>query len=211
MIGWLNDLVDRERDREGGETDKPLAAGQRHAGNAVVRPGVRRLVLVPLSLTNGVTAGSFYLAASRVGLLGNVMLRRSWLSLCRGRRRSRCPAFLSYGGWGGGLAGAPAAHRSSSWPRCSGVGVHFLGALPDLVVDDRVGLSPPAAAPRPAHRGARLLCSPALPGRGGLLVAPVGVGSAWSEPSVVAPISSIVRQKPLTELARSRLPERTSC
>ena len=98
------------------------------------------LVLVPLSLTNSVTAGSFYLASVAVGLLGNVVLRRSWLSfLPWAAAFAAYPAFLSYGGWGGAPAGGPPQPALVVLAALLGVGVHVLGALPDLVVDNRVG------------------------------------------------------------------------
>ena len=149
VLGWHNDLVDRGRDREAVAVDlasdgpsqvKPLAAGAVTAGNAWFAVACAVLLLVPLSLTNGVTAGSWYLASIGVGLLGNVLLRRSWLSfLPWATAFAAYPAFLSYGGWGGAPDGGPPQLALVVLVALLGVGVHVLGALPDLVVDNHVG------------------------------------------------------------------------
>ena len=140
VLGWHNDLVDRGRDRESGEAGKPLAEGTVTAGNAWFALVCAVLVLVPLSLTNSVTAGSFYLASVAVGLVGNVALRRSWLSfLPWAAVFAAYPAFLSYGGWGGAPAGGPPQPTLVVLSALLGIGVHVLGSLPDLVVDNRVG------------------------------------------------------------------------
>ena len=140
VLGWHNDLVDRERDRESGEAGKPLAEGTVAAGNAWFALVCTVLVLVPLSLTNTVTAGSIYLASVAMGLLGNIVLRRSWLSfLPWAAAFAAYPAFLSYGGWGGAPAGGPPQPTLVVLAALLGVGIHVLGALPDLVVDHRVG------------------------------------------------------------------------
>ena len=64
------------------------------------------------------------------------------------------PAFLSYGGLGGGLHGGPPTVAMTVLAALLGVGVHFLNALPDLVEDNETGRAAPAAADRAAHRGA---------------------------------------------------------
>ena len=122
------------------QAGKPLADGSVAVGNAWFALVCAVLVLVPLSLTNGVAAGSFYLASVVVGLLGNLVLRRSWLSfLPWAAAFAAYPAFLSYGGWGGAPTGGPPQLALVVLTALLGIGVHVLGALPDLVVDNRVG------------------------------------------------------------------------
>ena len=50
------------------------------------------------------------------------------------------PAFLSYGGLGGGLHGGPPTLAMTVLAALLGVGVHFLTALPDLVEDNETGV-----------------------------------------------------------------------
>ena len=67
------------------------------------------LLVVPLSITNGVDRRQRYLVALAVGLLGNVAApRAAWLSwLPWAASFALYPAFLSYGGWGGECRGDP--------------------------------------------------------------------------------------------------------
>ena len=108
MLGWHNDLVDRRRDRADERPRKPVADGRVDPGTVWFALACAVLLVVPLSITNGVTAGCSYLTAVAVGLLGNVLLRRSWLSwLPWAVSFALYPAFLSYGGWGGEHDGSP--------------------------------------------------------------------------------------------------------
>ena len=50
------------------------------------------------------------------------------------------PAFLSYGGLGGGLHGGPPTLAMTVLAALLGIGVHFLTALPDLVEDNQTGV-----------------------------------------------------------------------
>lgn len=140
VLGWHNDLVDRRIDREAGRVDKPLATGEVDAGNAWFAIACGALLVVPLALTNGVTAGSYYLVSLAVGVLGNVLLRGGALSfLPRAAAYALYPAFLSYGGWGGQAIGSPPLPLVVVLAALLGVGVHVLAALPDLVGDHQVG------------------------------------------------------------------------
>ena len=95
---------------------------------------------MPLALSNSITAGSYYLVSVAVGLLGNVVLRRSVLSFVPWAVAfALYPAFLSYGGWGGGPAGSAPVPAMVALAALLGVGVHVLSALPDLVADNKVG------------------------------------------------------------------------
>jgi 4-hydroxybenzoate polyprenyltransferase len=148
VLGWHNDVVDATRDRAALEADddletKPLAAGTVRPANAWFAMACGVLVLVPLALTNGVVAGACYLGSVVVGLLGNLALRRSRLSIVPWAVAfAAYPYFLSYGGWGGfppaGDIGPPRP-LLVALAAILGVCVHFVGALPDLVQDNRVG------------------------------------------------------------------------
>lgn len=141
ILGWHNDLVDRARDADAERPGKPVADGRLDPGTVWFALVCAALVVVPLSLTNGLTAGSAYLIALAIGLLGNVVLRRSWLSwLPWAASYALYPAFLSYGGWGGDALGPPPEITVTVLAGLLGVCVHVLRALPGLVVDNRQGM-----------------------------------------------------------------------
>ena len=109
MIGWHNDVVDRVRDLADERPGKPVADGSLDPGTVWFAIACGALLVVPLSITSGVTAGGAYLIALAVGLLGNVLFRRGWLSwLTWAVSFALYPAFLSYGGWGGDVHRRPA-------------------------------------------------------------------------------------------------------
>jgi len=94
----------------------------------------------PLALSNSITAGSFYLVGVAVGLVGNVVLRRSVLSfLPWAASYALYPAYVSYGGWGGLAEGNPPTVLMTVLAALLGVGVHFLRALWGLVPDNEDG------------------------------------------------------------------------
>ena len=98
------------------------------------------LLVVPLALSNGVTAGSAYLLAMAIGLLGNVSFRRGLLSwVTWAASYALYPAFLSYGGWGGDHVGEAPEITITVLAALLGVCVHVLRALPGLVADNREG------------------------------------------------------------------------
>jgi 4-hydroxybenzoate polyprenyltransferase len=141
ILGWHNDLVDRDRDARHDTAGKPVAHHRIDADTVWFSLACALLLLVPLSLSNGLVAGCTYLIAVAIGLLGNVALRRGLLSwLPWAASFALYPAFLSYGGWGGGdsLAepfGAPPEISMTVLAALLGVGVHVLRALPGLVGD----------------------------------------------------------------------------
>jgi 4-hydroxybenzoate polyprenyltransferase len=141
VLGWHNDLVDRHRDLLHAAVGKPVAHDRIDPGTVWFGLACALLLLVPLSLSNGLVAGSTYLITVVIGLLGNVALRRgplSWLPWAASF--ALYPAFLSYGGWGGGETfaepfGAPPEISMTILAALLGVGVHVLRALPGLVGD----------------------------------------------------------------------------
>jgi hypothetical protein len=140
VLGWHNDLVDRRRDAQRRPSGKPIADGYLDPGGAWFALICAVLLVVPLSVSNGVTAGCAYLASLALGLLSNVVLRRSWLSwLPWAAAFALYPAFLSYGGWGGATDGDPPRTAMVALAALLGVGVHVLCALPGLVADHEDG------------------------------------------------------------------------
>ncbi|MBZ5738559.1 UbiA family prenyltransferase [Nocardioides mangrovi] len=140
ILGWHNDLVDRARDEAAGRTAKPVAGGLLDPGTAWFALICGVLLLVPLSISNGVTAGCLYLVSVAIGLTGNVLLRHGLLSwLTWAASYALLPGFLSYGGWGGATVGDPPQVAMVVLAALLGVGVHVLSALPGLVADHEAG------------------------------------------------------------------------
>lgn len=140
ILGWHNDLVDKERDAEHRMPRKPIADGRLDAGTAWYALAIAFLVLVPLSISTGVTAGVHYLAALVIGILGNVMLRRgrfSWVPWALSY--ALYPFYLSYGGWGGEAEGSAPEITIVVLAALLGIGVHFLRAIWGLVADNEDG------------------------------------------------------------------------
>ncbi|MEN8672093.1 UbiA family prenyltransferase [Nocardioides sp.] len=140
ILGWHNDLVDRERDSRHRTPHKPIADGRLEAGTAWYALVVALLLVIPLSISTGVTAGVLYLASLVVGILGNVVLRRGRLSpLPWAASFALYPCYLSYGGFGGSAEGDPPQVAMVVAAALLGVGVHFLRAIWGLVEDDQDG------------------------------------------------------------------------
>lgn len=140
MVGWHNDLVDRKRDRADERPRKPLAEGSLDPGTVWFTIACGALLVVPLAISSGLVAGAAYLIALAVGLLGNLLFRRGWLSwLTWAVSFGLYPAYLSYGGWGGEFRGDPPEISVTVLAALLGVCVHVLRALPGLVQDNSNG------------------------------------------------------------------------
>jgi 4-hydroxybenzoate polyprenyltransferase len=140
-IGWINDVVDRERDRRAGRRDKPVALGWISPGRVLLATGGMVLVVVPLSLANGTEAGLAHLGFVLGGWLYDVHLKKTALSWAPyAVSFGLLPAFLSYGGLGPGTHGAPPTTAMTVLAGLLGVGIHFLNALPDLAEDTEAGM-----------------------------------------------------------------------
>jgi 4-hydroxybenzoate polyprenyltransferase len=136
-VGWVDDVVDRHRDRQVGRQDKPVAMGWVDPGNVTFATACAVLLLVPLSIANGTEAGLAYLAAVLSGWTYSLFFKRTPLSwLPYAVSYGLLPAFLSYGGLGGGLHGAPPTLAVTVLAALLGVGIHFLTTLRDLVQDN---------------------------------------------------------------------------
>ncbi|GGF51987.1 hypothetical protein GCM10011519_27490 [Marmoricola endophyticus] len=140
VLGLVNDVRDQDRDHANGIRRKPVAAGRLPAGNASFVAACLTLLLVPLSLQNGVLAAAALAGILVSGLLSNLWFRRTWLSwLPWAVSFALVPAYLSYGGWGISVQGGPPTLSVTVLAALLGVAVHFLLALPDLVADRRSG------------------------------------------------------------------------
>jgi 4-hydroxybenzoate polyprenyltransferase len=140
-VGWLNDVVDRERDRRVGRQDKPVAMGWVDPGTVTFATACTVLLLVPLSIANGTAAGIAHLLAVASAWLYNFWFKRTVLSwLPYAASFGLLPAFLSYGGLGGGMHGGPPTIAMTVLAALLGIGIHFLNTLPDLVEDNETGV-----------------------------------------------------------------------
>jgi len=140
ILGWHNDLVDRERDRRHDLPGKPIAQGRLDPGTVWFALACAVLLLVPLAISTGITAGCLYLASVGIGLLGNVVLRQGLLSwLPWAASYALLPGYLSYGGWGGEALGEPPEPVIVVLAALLGIGVHVLRALWGLVPDNADG------------------------------------------------------------------------
>ncbi len=140
-IGWVNDVVDAERDRRAGRTDKPVALGWVAPRTVIVATAVVSVVVVVLSLANGTAAGLAHLGFVASGWAYDLHLKRtvlSWAPYLVGF--GLLPAFLSYGGLGLGTHGAPPTVAMTLAVALLAVGIHFLNTLPDLRDDEETGV-----------------------------------------------------------------------
>jgi len=137
IMGLLNDVLDVEVDRSSGATGKPVAEGIIPAGNAKFLIAVLLLLVLPLSLQNGTRSGLVLLSTLVVGFVHNRWLKATALSWVGWSATfALLTYFVTYGGWGAAADGS--APFTSFVVLCAVLGflVHFLTALPDLVVDN---------------------------------------------------------------------------
>jgi 4-hydroxybenzoate polyprenyltransferase len=140
-VGWVNDVVDADRDRQVGRLDKPVAMGWVDPGTVTFATACVVLLVIPLSMANGTAAGVAHLGAVASAWAYNFGFKRTVLSwLPYAVSFGLLPAFLSYGGLGGGMHGAPPTVVMTVLAALLGVGIHFLNTLPDLVEDNETGV-----------------------------------------------------------------------
>jgi 4-hydroxybenzoate polyprenyltransferase len=141
VLGWHNDLVDAERDHRHDIPGKPVAQGLLDPGTVWFAIGVGVLALIPLAVANGLQAATWFLVSVVVGLLGNVALRRGWLSwLPWAVSWALYVPFLSHGGFGGQARGSDPDLRLVALSAAVGIGVHVLTSLPGLLPDHKEGV-----------------------------------------------------------------------
>jgi hypothetical protein len=140
-LGWFNDLIDRGRDARHHAQGKPVADGRLDPGTVWFVLAIGVFLVVPLSIANGVYAGSAYLISLGVAVLGSwIWIRKGFFSWVPWAASfGLYPAFLSYGGWGGQDNGPPPEILVTVLAALLGIGVHFLRALWGLVPDNADG------------------------------------------------------------------------
>ncbi|WP_235736693.1 UbiA family prenyltransferase [Nocardioides alcanivorans] len=141
LLGVHNDLVDRERDRDNDRVDKPIAEGWYNPSSAGFAIAVAVLLVIPLSISNGVVAGCLHLGFLAVAMLTNAgVLRKGGFSfLPWAISFALLTAFLAYGGWGADGSDTPPTVALTVCAALLGVGVHVLHSLPGLVDENRAG------------------------------------------------------------------------
>lgn len=200
-VGWLNDLVDRHRDRSAGRTDKPVALGLLAPRTVAIAIGAAAAACVVLSLSLGFAPGSVHLVAVAGAWAYNLGLKRTWWSWV--------PYALAFGllpvvVWlVAPLAGLPPAWMFGA-AAMLGVGAHAANVLPDLDADRSAGVL--GLPHRMAPPALRLTTVALLLGAMLLLVfGPVGAPSGW-ELGVLAVAAMLAG--PAAGGGRRRLPPR---
>jgi 4-hydroxybenzoate polyprenyltransferase len=137
IMGLVNDLLDVDLDRASGSEDKPIALGVVPSGNASFAVVVLLLVVIPLALQNGTTAGVYLLATLVVGYAHDRWLHRTVLSwLGWAATFALLAGFVTWAGWSRGTDGSAPLTWFVVLSAALGVCVHFLTSLPDLVRDN---------------------------------------------------------------------------
>lgn len=139
VLGWLDDLADRDRDARR-EPGRPLPAGLVDAGTVWFAVACGVLLVVPLAVANGRSAALAYLASLVVAAVGDRLLHARVLSFLPWVVSfALYPAFLAYGGWGGVGTSTPPTAAMTALAAALGLAVHVLLALPGLVDDHEEG------------------------------------------------------------------------
>jgi 4-hydroxybenzoate polyprenyltransferase len=133
-IGWLNDVVDADRDTAAGRGDKPVAAGDVGRRPVAAAAGVAGLACVPLSLAVGIVPGVLHLVAVGSALAYDLGLKATVVSVV--------PYLVSFGLLPVFvvLGHAPVAWWLPAAGALLGAGAHFANVLPDLAVDEATGI-----------------------------------------------------------------------
>ncbi len=183
VIGWSNDLIDVERDRADGRSDKPLAGGAVARETVIGALAIAGVLTVVTSLWLGWLPGVIHL----------VLLVGSGVAYNAGVKAtvwSFVPYALAFGSlpavvWlaaGEGLGAAGTQGEPPVWifivGALLGVGAHLLNVLPDLADDERHGIR---GLPHRMGRRRTQLLAPALLAAGTLIVviAPAGPVRPW--------------------------------
>jgi 4-hydroxybenzoate polyprenyltransferase len=177
-VGWSNDRVDLRRDLATGRDDKPLVSGAVHPRTVAVAAGCALALCVPLSLANGLLAGTVHLVGVAAAWSYNLGVKRTALSpLPYAVGFGLLPAFVTLG-----LPGHP-------WPPAwavaagalLGMGAHAANVLPDIDGDLDTGVR--GLPQRLGSRRTRALAALALLAASVLLVlgpaGPIGV-AGWT-------------------------------
>lgn len=137
FVGWSNDYLDRERDRDAHRTDKPVAKGEIAARTVGVAAIVALVAAVPLSLASGVPATAVHLVGIASASAYNLGLKSAVFSAVPyALSFSLVPAFITLG--------LTPSHWPPLWVMAAaaliGVGGHFAQARPDVERDRPQGV-----------------------------------------------------------------------
>lgn len=139
IVGWSNDLIDRDRDKQVGRTDKPLATGELSPRTVIIAITGAAVVCVVSSFACGWAAGTLHLVLG----VGSALAYNAYL---KSTVLSWLPYFLAFGSL---PAIVSLAVDPNSLPpiwmvavaALLGVGAHLVNALPDLEDDVATGIS----------------------------------------------------------------------
>ncbi|MFL6156283.1 MAG: UbiA family prenyltransferase [Marmoricola sp.] len=139
-LGLSNDLCDLKHDYRAQTPGKPLAAGSVNPGTASYWMLVLIVLAVPVAAYSGSVAAIALLVTLPIGWIHNRWLHRTPLSFLGWTLTfALYPAFLSYGGWAGGLHGDAPTWAISIAAGAFGFTAHFATTLGDLVADNKAG------------------------------------------------------------------------
>lgn len=196
VIGWSNDLIDAERDRADGRSDKPLAGGAVARGMVLGALAVSGLITVASSLWLGLIPGLIHL----VLLVGSGVVYNAGV---KATVWSFVPYALAFGAlpavvWLAASGSSDSAGTHGAPPgwvmivgALLGMGAHLLNVLPDLVDDERHGIR---GLPHRLGRRRTQLLAPVLLTAGTLIVvvAPAGPVRPWGWAVVVLALALAV-------------------
>ena len=175
-VGWTNDYLDRDRDRQAGRIDKPIVAGQIRARVVLGSATIAMMFCVPLSFASGTAAGAVHLSAVAAALAYNAGLKSTVASAVPyAYAFGALPAFVTLG--------LTRSHLPPVWAVSAGalmgVGAHFMNTLPDRAGDRQAGVR---GLPQRLPATLSLVAGVALLSAAALLaaLAPAGTPSATS-------------------------------
>ena len=152
-VGWQNDTIDEDRDREAGRLDKPLVAGTIHASDLRNAAVTATLACLPVSLLPGRRFALRHLAALGAAWSYNAGLKATPLSVV-----PYCGAFPLL--VEAIAAATPESGPAPPWLLCGtailAAGAHLANAYPDIEADLTLGVKglPQRLGPRASLAGA---------------------------------------------------------
>lgn len=139
-LGIDNDLADSQHDYRAQTPGKPIAAARVESDTATYWMLVLILLAVPLARYSGWTAAAALLITLPIGWLHNHLLHRTAFSFLGWTATfALFPAFLAYGGWGGGTHGDAPTWAMTAAAALTGLCCHLTTSINDLVDDNKSG------------------------------------------------------------------------
>lgn len=199
-VGWLNDLVDAQRDAQVGRPGKPVAAGEIAPGAVRVAFAAAAVAAVALSPFSGLAAGAAHMIALVSAWAYDLGVKSTAFSVV--------PFAVSFGLLTAFVSlGAPGGTFPPLWLFAAGAtlgsAAHFANVLPDLNDDAATGVR---GLPHRLGPGASRLSAAALVLTASALVAfgPPGPPSAWALAAVPVSASVLAAGLVLDRRPRSR-------